>query len=158
MAPCPFPERRIAAVMVLLAFGCGHAAAAENGVTAFCAAHPESDFPARAFYGSAYSEAKIPKPVREAGANAWRCMDGRVLVCHIGADGRPCQKLDANPTPSKPIKDYCAANPASDFVPMVVVGQSSSTWRCHAGSPEVLKTDALDKRGFIQSAWRPLSR
>ncbi len=88
-------ERRAATFGILVALACGHAVAAESGVAAFCAAHPDSDFPARAFYGSAYSETKVPKPVRKAGANAWRCMDGRVLVCHIGADGRPCQKLDA---------------------------------------------------------------
>ena len=89
-----------AAIGLALALAGGHAWAAQSGVAGFCAAHPDSDFPARAFYGSAYSEAKIPKPVRKAGANAWRCMDGKVLVCRIGADGRPCQKLDAAATPS----------------------------------------------------------
>jgi hypothetical protein len=147
-----------AAIGLALALGAGQAVAAESGVTSYCAAHPDSDFPARDFYGSVYNPSKIPKPVRKAGANAWRCMNGRVLVCRIGADGRPCQKLDSDPTPAPPIKTYCSANPSADFVPMVVIGQSSSTWRCQAGTPRALKTEALDKRGFIQSAWRPLGR
>jgi hypothetical protein len=83
-------------------------------------------------------------------------MDGQVLICSIGADGRPCQKLDPAVSPSEPIKSYCATNPSADFVPMVVIGQSSATWRCRSGAPQPLNSETLDKRGFIQSAWRPL--
>ena len=132
-----------------------HAAPARS-VAAFCAAHPNADDPARAFYGPAFSSGLVPPEVAQSGANAWRCMDGKVRVCAIGADGYACQKLDPSAEPSKPVRDYCAANPGSSFVPMVVIGRSASTWRCDGAAPHALETQKLDKRGFIASHWRPL--
>jgi hypothetical protein len=146
------------AIGLVVWFAASHAASAQSGPAAFCSGHPDADFPAKTYYGSAYSDSKTPKAVREAGANSWRCMDGRVLVCSIGADGRPCQKLEPSTSPSEPIISYCVANPSADFVPMVVIGHSSATWRCRSGVPQVLKSETLDERSFIRSAWRPLPR
>ena len=83
-------------------------------------------------------------------------MDGKVLTCNIGADGYPCQKLDPSPKPAKPVRDFCAAHPGSDFVPMYVIGASATTWRCEGPAPQPLRTETLDKRNFLKSAWKPL--
>ena len=148
-----------AIVMGLAAFGAKAGAAPHTGVRAFCAANPNNDNPAKAFYGPRlYRPGLVPADVAGSGANAWRCMGGRVLVCNIGADGYACQKLNPDPAASKPVRDYCAANPGADFVPMVVIGDSASTWRCAGRLPRVLQTQALDRRNFIGKSWRPLPR
>jgi hypothetical protein len=131
-------------------------AAPSFSVRAFCAANRNSDNPAKAFYGPGFRFGMVPKQVASAGANTWRCMDGRVLVCNVGADGYACQKLNPNPAPSKPVRDYCAANPGSGFVPMVVIGNSSRTWRCVGRTPRPIDSQSLDQRGFIRKSWRPL--
>jgi hypothetical protein len=147
-----------AIVAGLAAFGPRAGAAPLTGVQAFCAANPVSDNPAKAFYGPGFRFGMVPKEVAAAGANTWRCMGGRVLVCNVGADGYACQKLNPNPSPPKPVRDYCIANPGSSFVPMVVVGNSARTWRCAGRTPRPLQTQALDQRNFTHEAWRPLPR
>jgi hypothetical protein len=158
-----FVERCFKAVMIA-AIGsaslapAAYAARPSSRVDAFCAANPNNDNPAKAFYGARFKPHMIPPKVARSGANAWRCMAGRAWVCDIGADGYACQKLNPDPAPAKPVRDYCAANPGSDFVPMVVIGDSASTWRCAGRLPRPLQTQALDPRGFIRKAWRPLPR
>jgi hypothetical protein len=149
--------RHLAMAAVLLASAPAVQAAPAAGVAAYCAAHPNADDPGRAFYGAASKPELVPPEVANAGANTWRCMDGWVQVCAIGADGRACGKLDPGLSPTKPVRDYCAANPGSDFVPIVVIGNSATTWRCNGAVPHPLETQRLDKRGFIASRWRPLS-
>jgi hypothetical protein len=158
-----FVERRSRVVM-LAAFclaGLGpaaHAAAPSVRVAAFCAANPNNDNPAKAFQGPRFNPDAVPPDVAKRGANTWRCMDGRVWVCNTGADGYACQKLNPSPAPSGPVRDYCTANPGADFVPMVVIGDSATTWRCAGRTPRPLASQSLDKRGFIRKAWRPLPR
>jgi len=152
---------RIASVAVVSAMACmavgvcrQASAAPADGVRAFCAANPSDDNPSRSY--PAGKRGGVPPEVAKAGANTWRCMDGNVLVCNVGADGYPCQKLDPDPKPAKPVRDFCAAHPGSDFVPMYVIGASATTWRCQGAAPQALKTETLDKRDFLKSAWKPL--
>jgi hypothetical protein len=148
------------AALISIAGLAGFALSANAGpagnVVAYCRAHPNADFPAKAFYGPKFQFGMTPSEVARRGANDWRCMDGRTWICHIGADGRACNKLNPDPAPSQPVREFCAANPGTDFVPMVVIGDSASTWRCRGETPESLETERLDKRGFIAKAWRPL--
>jgi hypothetical protein len=159
-----FDERHLAAALIaaigsVSLISTAHAAGPLSRVGAFCAANPNNDNPAKAFYGPRlFKPGQVPQEVARSGANTWRCMGGRVWVCSIGADGYACQKLNPDPAPSKPVRDYCAANPGSDFVPMVVIGASASTWRCAGRLPRPLQTQALDQRNFIRKSWRPLPR
>ena len=125
-------------------------------VTAYCRAHPNNDDPARAFYGPRFQLGTTPREVARRGANDWRCMDGRVWICNLGADGYACQKLSSDPRPSGPVRKFCAKNPGADFVPMVVIGDSATNWRCDGSAAVALETQSLDKRGFIAKSWRPL--
>jgi hypothetical protein len=131
-------------------------AAPYSSVGGFCTAHPDDDNPNNAFYGADFRPGNVPHEVASSGANTWRCMDARAWVCNVGADGYLCQKLDPHPTPSKPIREYCGAHPGADFVPMVVVGNSFSTWRCLAKDARPIEMQHLDKRGFVKKAWRLL--
>jgi hypothetical protein len=131
-------------------------AAPYSSVGGFCSAHPDGDNPNKAFYGADFRPGNVPDEVTRSGANTWRCMDARAWACTVGADGRLCQKLDPDPTPSKPIRDYCADHPGAGFVPMVVIGNSFSTWRCLAKDPWPIEMQHLDKRGFVKKAWRLL--
>jgi hypothetical protein len=146
----------IAVVAGLAALAPPACPAPPSSARAFCAAHPVSDNPARAFYGPGFRFGMIPKDVAAAGANTWRCLGGRVLVCNVGADGYACQQLNPAPSPPAPVRDYCAANPGSGFVPMVVIGNSSRTWRCAGRTPRPSASQVLDARGFIRKSWRSL--
>jgi hypothetical protein len=153
-------EPRLAAAIIatagLAGFALGADAHAAQTVAGYCRAHPDEDFPAKAFYGPKFQFGMTPREVARHGANAWRCADGRVWICHIGADGRACNRLNPDPAPAQPVREFCTANPGADFVPMVVVGDSATTWRCRGATPEPLDAERLDKRGFITKAWRPL--
>ncbi len=142
----------LAGCVTAAAFGVCRAAPPAATTKAFCAANPNDDNPARA------SATEVPPEVKQAGGNVWRCMDGRVLICNIGADGYPCQKMDPSLKPAKPVRDFCAAHPGSDFVPMYVLGASASTWRCDGATPRPLKTQLLDERDFVKGAWQALPR
>ena len=59
----------------------------------------------------------------------YRCAEGRVLVCNLGAN-LPCGK--ANTRSDLPQADaWCAENAGSDFIPMYVTGHDTIyRWRC----------------------------
>ena len=145
-----------AVVVGLAAAALAVRAAPAIGVGYYCVVHRNVDNPGRDFYGAAYKTDIVPPAVIKAGANTWRCMDGRVQVCAVGADGRACGKLDPGLSPAKPVRAYCGVNPGSDFVPMVVIGNSATTWRCTGAVPYPLETQKLDKRGFVVGRWRAL--
>ena len=62
---------------------------------------------------------------------SWRCVDGKVYACNVGAN-LPCdEKADTSRTPSAPIAEFCRQNPGAPVVPMVVTGRATVyEWRC----------------------------
>ena len=55
----------------------------------------------------------------------WRCMDGKVYACNVGAN-LPCEsKADVNKEPTEGMDQYCKENAGSDFIPMNVTGHST---------------------------------
>ncbi len=114
-------------------------------------------------------ESLVPEAVRLFGLEAmpagqvrrstlYRCAEGRVLVCNLGAN-LPCGK--ANASRDLPAAEaWCAENPGSDFIPMYVTGHDTIyRWRCDgakaATSGEPL---AVDRRGFISRSGSRLMR
>jgi len=102
-------------------------------------------------FGVAASEPLAPF---ERGTS-WRCMDGAVWACNVGAN-LPCTaKPDADPKPTEGMRTWCAENPGSDFIPMYVTGHATLySWSCddtepHRGS----RTAELDARGYVASIW-----
>lgn len=85
----------------------------------------------------------------------WRCMDGSVYACNVGAN-LPCQeKGDYSKTPDEGMVNYCAENPGSDFIPMYASGRATVyEWKCTGKSPVIVKQIAeTDKEGYIEDIW-----
>jgi hypothetical protein len=128
------------------------AAATPKSIAAFCRANPDVDFPDRPLYGLK-REGGVPKEVAAVEATNWRCMDSKVYVCAGGASGSACEKMDPSRRPSREIRQTCEDNPGQSFVAIVVIGNSSSTWRCQGRTAKITKTVPLDVRGFMKGTW-----
>jgi hypothetical protein len=89
----------------------------------------------------------------------WRCMNGQVYACTIGAN-LPCDsKANTDQTPTQAEQDYCQQNPNSDFIPAVVTGHETIyNWKCDnttpvAGQPVI----QVDAQGYQTNIWYELS-
>lgn len=110
----------------------------------------------RKIFGSPDS---TPQELMERGT-FWRCMDGKVWACFVGAN-LPCKtKADKNRTPSRAMEEFCTTNPADEGMPAYVTGRATVyQWRCREGSPEIIRqlVDA-DAQGFLSSIWFEIRR
>ena len=85
----------------------------------------------------------------------WRCMDGKVYACTVGAN-LPCDsKANVSKTPTQEEVDYCKSSPDSEFIPAVVTGHDTIyAWRCTGGAPAIVKpVFTTDAQGFIAEIW-----
>jgi hypothetical protein len=95
-----------------------------------------------------------PLDVLENGSY-WRCMDGSVYACFVGAN-LPCEaKANTDQTPTQAEVDYCQQNPSSDFIPAVVTGRETVyEWSCVDGAPHIVKQlTQPDAQGFLSDIW-----
>jgi hypothetical protein len=137
----------------------------------YCAAVGTIDAPDERYAGLAVPEAII-EGLREkaeigdeapagwvAALTVWRCMDGEVWACFVGAN-LPCsEKADTSSTPQPEMEDFCNANPNTEVIPAAVTGRATVyEWRCVDTAPQVvtqlLEPDAL---GFLSDFWYELS-
>jgi hypothetical protein len=137
---------------------------------AYCAAVGTIDAP-----GPQYTGPKVPESVAQGLQKAlnapdtpisvlengsfWRCMDGHVYACFVGAN-LPCEeKVNTDRTPTQAENDYCAQNPNADVIPAVVTGRATAyEWRCNNKTPEIVKQIAEpDARGFFSNIWYEIS-
>jgi len=89
----------------------------------------------------------------------WRCMDGKVMACFIGAN-RPCgNKADTSRTPSAGAKRFCRVHPDADAIPMYATGRETVyEWRCMNGEPTpVRQIQSVDVQGYPADIWNVLS-
>jgi hypothetical protein len=88
----------------------------------------------------------------------WRCMDGAVFVCAIGAN-IPCRTKADRAKRNSGAEYYCRENPDAETVPAYATGHNSIyDWNCSAGHSvrgKVLLT--LDHRGYPVNFWHRLS-
>ncbi len=149
----------------------GDDAAEEGDPFAYCAAVVTADRP-----GPPYDGPAVPPGVVEglrralnlapdmpgdliARGTRWRCMEGAVYGCFVGAN-LPCsEKADESRVPSPAMNDFCEENPGSEAIPMAVTGRATVyAWRCRDGGPEILRRVAeADPRGFIAKVWHRLA-
>jgi hypothetical protein len=87
---------------------------------------------------------------------SWRCMEGKVYACSVGAN-LPCdEKANTSQEPSEAAKEACKQNP--DFL---AVKQKSSiySWNCVNGTmqrgPQWTEPDAA---GFLAKIWYEIKR
>jgi hypothetical protein len=138
---------------------------------AYCAALGTIDAP-----DSRYTGPKVPAVVAQGlkkafGAPAdaplepflhntfWRCMDGQVYACTVGAN-LPCQeRADASRRPTPGMTDFCRDNPHAEVIPAFVTGRATVyEWKCTNGVPEVVRQFAQpDAQGFVSHIWHAIS-
>lgn len=90
---------------------------------------------------------------------SWRCMDGSVYACNVGAN-LPCQeKPESDPQPTDGMRTYCQENPGSTVIPMYVTGHGTIyDWSCDGTAPKRGKrVGELDARGFVSSIWHRIT-
>lgn len=167
------------ALIVVSLFGCANGAgssvtpapAAYNDPFAYCAAVGTIDAP-----DARYTGPPVPDVIAEGLKKAfnaptdaplefftngtfWRCMNGKVYACTVGAN-LPCQaKADASRNPTQAQQDFCRENPTADFIPAVVTGRETIyEWRCNDGVPEIVRElTRPDERGFLSNIWYEIS-
>ncbi len=172
-------HRRLGAVLVACLLGAPSAAApaAPDDASArgwrdpfaYCAAAGTIDAPDARYRGTPAPPELVARvarvfelPADSAQALApglvWRCVDGRLWACVVGAN-LPCStRGDTGHTPSTGMIGYCGDNPEAEFIPAYAAGRSTVfDWRCREGKPEIIaRTRGTDARGFLQEIWREI--
>lgn len=133
---------------------------------AYCAAVGTADTPGDNYVGPQVPQAvvealrkaldapDIPLSALEAGS-FWRCMNGEVYACFVGAN-LPCEaRADTDRTPTEAEADFCRENPNADFIPAAVTGRETVyEWRCRDGTPEIVQqVFHPDAQGFLSLIW-----
>jgi hypothetical protein len=85
----------------------------------------------------------------------WRCMDGKVYACTLGANLPCAEKADTRTEPSAPVTEFCRQNPGADVVPMVVTGQATVfASRCAGEHPAIIRQfPQPDVAGYLANIW-----
>lgn len=137
---------------------------------AYCAAVGTIDTPDARYAGSKVPDSiarglqtalNVPDTPLEVLANgsSWRCMNGTVYACFVGAN-LPCDaKANTDRTPTQAEVDFCRQNPTADAIPAYVTGRDTVyEWRCTSGVPTIVQqVFQVDERGFIADVWYPIS-
>jgi hypothetical protein len=173
-----FWKRCLISVILLVGaglVGCSAAKATPTPETytdpfAYCAAVGTIDAPGPDYTGPRVPESvavglqealnapDTPISVLENGSD-WRCMDGHVYACFVGAN-LPCkEKVDTDRTPTQAEKEYCQQNANADVIPAAVTGRATAyEWQCKNGAPEMVRQVAEpDERGFFSNIWYEIS-
>lgn len=85
----------------------------------------------------------------------WRCMDGKVYACNVGAN-LPCQeKADTSHTLTSGMIEFCRDNPDADNIPAFVTGRATVyAWRCASDTPAIVReVTKPDAQGFSSTIW-----
>lgn len=156
-----------------LLVGCGSATVSADYTDpfAYCEAAGTIDAPGEEYTGPALPETvarglqtalnapDLPFEMLQNGS-VWRCVEGQVYACFVGAN-LPCEaKVNLDKTPTQEMTDFCTANPDSDFVPAVVTGRETVyEWRCTNSTPEIVRqVSEPDAQGFFSEIWYEISQ
>jgi hypothetical protein len=85
----------------------------------------------------------------------WRCVDGKVYACTVGAN-LPCsEKADTGRQPGAALVDFCRQNPDAELIPMAVTGRATVfAWRCAGERPAIVRQFARpDAAGYLADIW-----
>jgi hypothetical protein len=134
---------------------------------AYCAAVDTIDAPDARYAGPALPEAVARGLEAALGLPAdapgdplprnwiWRCMDGKVYACTVGANLPCAEKADTRTQPSAAVSEFCRQNPGADAIPMVVTGRATVfEWRCADERPTIVRQFAQpDAAGYLANIW-----
>ncbi|GAP15352.1 hypothetical protein LARV_03136 [Longilinea arvoryzae] len=133
----------------------------------YCASVGTIDQPDGRYTGEAKPKAVIEGLMKASGASAeipldvfsqgsvWRCMDGKVYGCFVGAN-LPCDsKADTSKESTPDMDAYCKSNPSAEFIPAAVTGHATIyEWKCQAGKAVAgNQTFQVDAQGYISEIW-----
>jgi hypothetical protein len=85
-----------------------------------------------------------------------RCMDGKLLVCFVGAN-LPCGKINtARDNPGAAA--WCREHPGDKIIPLAAIGHDTLySYECDGANARITGTNwVLDRRGFAAKLWTPL--
>ncbi len=93
------------------------------------------------------------------GSVYWRCMQGKVYVCAVGAN-QPCGSKADRAKRNPGAETYCRENPAATDVPAFATGHETIySWRCAAGKAlRGAPIAKLDRRGFRSDIWHVVTK
>jgi hypothetical protein len=94
-------------------------------------------------------------PPKECAGVTWRCQDGEVYGCEIGASGRGCMRWNTSKAPTQSLRQYCAQTPNAS-VPNAV-NDTPYSWSCRGKTPvldQSVPPPKLDKSGYYADAWK----
>ena len=85
----------------------------------------------------------------------WRCMNGQVHACTVGANLPCAAKADTRREPAPALVDFCGQNPGAEVIPMAVTGRATVfEWRCAGARPAIVRQFAQpDAAGYLASIW-----
>lgn len=88
----------------------------------------------------------------------WRCMDGQVWICPLGAN-LPCdEKANLSREPSEALVKFCRSKPGSAVVPAYVTGRATVyAWACQDAMPGIARQlFTADPAGYLAEFWYQL--
>ncbi len=134
---------------------------------AYCGAVGTIDAPDARYLGPNVPDAVVrgleaalgSSPGTPAGIS-WRCMDGQVYACTVGAN-LPClEKANTSQTPTADMTTYCQSNANAPLIPAFVTGRATAyEWSCVNGvATPGRQSWQADARGFIANIWYAISQ
>ncbi|MCB0087091.1 MAG: META domain-containing protein [Caldilineaceae bacterium] len=85
----------------------------------------------------------------------WRCMDGQVYACFVGAN-LPCDsKANIDDTPTDAMNAFCVEQPDADAIPTAVTGHDTIyAWSCVDGKAQAgEQLFQVDAQGYATDFW-----
>ena len=104
-------------------------------------------------------EAALQSPPGPPAGISWRCMEGQVYACTVGAN-LPCTaKANTNQTPTADMTTYCQTNANAPLIPAFVTGPATVyEWSCVNGVATSGRQGwQVDAQGFIANIWYAIS-
>lgn len=132
---------------------------------AYCAAVGTIDAPDARYTGPKTPVAVLPNPLGAGtpspfpeGSVYWRCLEGRVYSCAVGANIPCTSKADTSTEPSTDVKSFCQAQPNAEVIPAAAAGRETIyEWRCQSGAPvRVKQVFQVDAQGYVSHYWQQI--
>lgn len=137
---------------------------------AYCAAVGTVDVPDARYTGPAMPEAVVrglqtaldlPADAPNASLarnSVWRCMDGKVYACTVGANLPCAEEADTGREPALALHDFCRQNPGAEVIPMAVTGRATVfQWHCAGENPAIVGQFAQpDAAGYLANVWHEI--
>jgi hypothetical protein len=119
-----------------------------------------ADWMVTALFSKDELKAQKASKVDPARAIVWRCMQGRVLGC-VQANSPICGKADQEMAPTKAMREFCAAQPNAEVIPLVVIGHENPMiydWTCRGKKPAIARQIfTVDARGYPVELWKEIA-